>query len=242
MASRTPLPENHALTGDAVRAACADFGVAFDGDFDRCFLFDGKGDFISGEYVVGLLASKFLREEPGATIVHDSRVIWNSLDVVGSLGGTAVQSKTGHAFIKQAMRDNGAMYGGEVSAHHYFRDFAFCDSGMIPWLVVCEIVSQSGISLAELIRDRRQKFPSSGEISFRVDDADAAIARVKNEFADGARLDMIDGLSVSSEDWRLNIRKSNTDPLVRLNMEGRGQCLDIDAKIEKVKEFLVAVL
>jgi len=194
------LPENHAATGDAVRAAGADFGVAFDGDFDRCFLFDGRGDFIPGEYVVGLLASKFLRDEPDARIVHDPRVIWNTRDVVESLGGAAVQSKTGHAFVKRSMREAGAIYGGEMSAHHYFRDFAFCDSGMIPWLVACEIVSQSGASLGELIRERREKFPSSGEINFRVGDADAAIARVREQFAGGARVDEADGLSMSFGD------------------------------------------
>ena len=233
------LPENHAATRDAVRAAGADFGVAFDGDFDRCFLFDERGDFIPGEYVVGLLASKFLRDEAGARVVHDPRVIWNTLDVVESLGGAAVQSKTGHAFVKRSMREAGAIYGGEMSAHHYFRDFAFCDSGMIPWLVACEIVSRSGASLGELIRERREKFPSSGEINFRVEDADAAIARVREQFAAGARVGEADGLSLSFEDWRLNVRKSNTEPLVRLNVEALGRGVDLDAKIEAVTDVLL---
>ena len=221
------LPENHPATADVVKAEGANFGVAFDGDFDRCFFFDETGQFVPGEYVVGLLASVFLEKEVGANIVHDPRVIWNTLDVVGSLGGAAVQSKTGHAFIKRSMREAGAVYGGEMSAHHYFRDFAFCDSGMIPWLVACEIVSQSDASLREFIHERREKFPSSGEINFRVEDADAAIARVRAQFAGDARVDEADGLSLSFADWRLNVRKSNTEPLVRLNVEAQGSiCVD----------------
>ena len=176
------LPENHPATAEAVRAAGADFGVAWDGDFDRCFFFDHEGQFIPGEYVVGLLAEGFLVKHPGATIIHDPRVIWNTLDVVTQSGGTAVQSRTGHAFIKQAMRDTDAIYGGEMSAHHYFRDFYYCDSGMIPWLLIAKLISRKG-ALRDLVAARRAAFPSSGEINFTIADPEAAMARVGTEFA-----------------------------------------------------------
>ena len=232
------LPENQAATGDVVREHGADFGVAFDGDFDRCFLFDGDGTFVPGEYVVGLLAAIFLQREPLGKVVHDPRVIWNSIDIIKSLGGVAVQSQTGHAFIKQAMRREEAIYGGEMSAHHYFRDFAYCDSGMIPWLLIAELVSSSGKSLSKWINDRFEKFPSSGEINFRVEDADAAIRRVCNYYRGCAAIDEMDGISLAFEDWRLNLRKSNTEPLLRLNIEGRGRGDLIGARIDEVKRIL----
>jgi phosphomannomutase len=232
------LPENHAVSSDVVKELGADFGVAFDGDFDRCFLFDGEGQFVPGEYVVGLLAEAFLAKEPGGKVVHDPRVIWNTLDVVSRAGGTAIQSKTGHAFIKEAMRANQAVYGGEMSAHHYFRDFAYCDSGMIPWLLVAELVSKSDRSLADLLASRRAAFPSSGEVNFRVKDADAAIAAVRSAYAAGAEVDEMDGLSLSHAGWRLNVRKSNTEPLVRLNVEARG---DVTNLSEMVPEVAMAI-
>ena len=178
------LPENQPVTGDAVVLRTRpQMGVAWDGDFDRCFLFDATGRFIPGEYIVGLLAAAFLAKEPGATIIHDPRVIWNTQDIVAAAGGRAVQARTGHAFLKQALRDTGAVYGGEMSAHHYFRDFMACDSGMIPWLLVAELIGRSGKSLAELVSDRMAAFPSSGEINFVCPDADAAIARVEAALA-----------------------------------------------------------
>lgn len=190
------LPENQPMTAEAVLAAGADMGVAWDGDFDRCFLFDNLGRFIPGEYIVGLLAEVFLAKEPGATIIHDPRVVWNTRDLVARAGGRAVQARTGHAFLKQALRDTGAVYGGEMSAHHYFRDFMACDSGMIPWLLVAELIGRSGKSLADLLSDRMAAFPSSGEINFRLDDADAAIARVEAAFADQSPArDEMDGLT-----------------------------------------------
>ncbi|MDB6453927.1 phosphomannomutase [Falsirhodobacter sp. 20TX0035] len=214
------LPQNRAVTADAVRAAGADLGVAWDGDFDRCFLFDGTGAFVDGEYVVGLLAEAFLQKEPGATIVHDPRVIWNTQDVVTRAGGRAVASRTGHAFLKRTMRDTGAVYGGEMSAHHYFRDFHHCDSGMIPWLLVAEVMGRTGRSLADLVAARRAAFPSSGEVNFRVADVPAALSRVRAAF-DGVE-DDLDGLSLDMGNWRFNLRASNTEPLVRLNVESRG--------------------
>ncbi len=216
------LPQNRPATAEAVRAAGADFGIAWDGDFDRCFFFDHRGSFIEGEYVVGLLAESFLRKSPGATIIHDPRVVWNTREVVSAAGGRAVQARTGHAFIKQAMRDTDAVYGGELSAHHYFRDFAYCDSGMIPWLLAAEQVSRHG-PLADLIARRRAAFPSSGELNFTLDDPQAAIARVRAAFAPKARaVDEMDGLGIDLGNWRFNLRCSNTEPLLRLNAEARG--------------------
>ncbi len=235
------LPENQPVTGDAVIAEGADLAVAWDGDFDRCFLFDEKGGFVPGEYVVGLLAEAFLSKEPGAGIVHDPRVVWNTQDIVAHEGGRAIQSRTGHAFVKQVMRETGAVYGGEMSAHHYFRDFVACDSGMIPWLLVVELMSRRGASLAELVNDRRAAFPSSGEINFRVDDVPAAIARVEAAFAaDAVARDETDGLSLSFADWRFNLRASNTEPLLRLNVEAKGDASLVDARVATIKALLEA--
>ena len=217
------LKENRSSTANAVIKEKADFGVAFDGDFDRCFFFDHSGKFIPGEYVVGLLAEIFLNKEKGATIIHDPRVIWNTVDVVQELGGTTVVSQTGHAFVKATMRKRDAIYGGEMSAHHYFRDFAYCDSGIVPWLLVWEHISLSNLSLSELISERRNRFPSSGEINFTVPNAASCIERVQNHFASKAiSIDEMDGLSMSFNTWRFNLRKSNTEPLVRLNIEAKG--------------------
>jgi phosphomannomutase len=233
------LPANHAATADVVMRAGADMGVAFDGDFDRCFFFDGAGQFVPGEYVVGLLAAIFLDKEAGGKIVHDPRVIWNTQDIVASKGGIKIQSKTGHAFIKQTMRAHEAVYGGEMSAHHYFRDFAYCDSGMIPWLLVAELVSKSKRSLSDWVRDRFDAFPSSGEINFRVDDAGAAIDRVLSTYsADALSLDETDGVSLAFKDWRFNLRRSNTEPLVRLNIEARGGSESLKLRVADISKLL----
>ena len=233
------LPENHAATADVVLSEGADFGVAFDGDFDRCFFFDEAGQFVPGEYVVGLLASIFLEKEAGAKIVHDPRVVWNTQDIVAQKGGIAVQSKTGHAFIKQTMRSREAVYGGEMSAHHYFRDFAYCDSGMIPWLLIAELVSRSGRSLADWVKDRYAAFPSSGEINFTVSDAGVAIENVLSAYrADALSLDETDGVSLAFEDWRFNLRCSNTEPLVRLNVEGKGNADALGAHVSAIADLL----
>jgi phosphomannomutase len=213
--------------------------VAFDGDFDRCFFFDETGQFVPGEYVVGLLASIFLEKEAGAKIVHDPRVIWNTQDIVAQKGGIAVQSKTGHAFIKQTMRSREAVYGGEMSAHHYFRDFAYCDSGMIPWLLIAELVSRSGRSLGDWVKDRYAAFPSSGEINFTVADAGAAIENVLSAYrADALSIDETDGVSLAFEDWRFNLRRSNTEPLVRLNVEGKGNADALSAHVSAIADLL----
>tara|TARA_R110002072_G_scaffold299810_1_gene475886 strand:+ start:4099 stop:5460 length:1362 start_codon:yes stop_codon:yes gene_type:complete len=219
------LPENRPATAKRVVAKRADMGVAWDGDFDRCFFFDAQGGFIDGEYIVGLLAEVFLAREPGARIIHDPRVIWNTREVVARAGGEAVQARTGHAFVKQAMRDHGAIYGGEMSAHHYFRDFVHCDSGMIPWLVMAELVSRKG-PLADLVAARKAAFPSSGEINFHPKDPRTAIDRVRAAYEPMARsVDETDGVSMDMGDWRFNLRSSNTEPVVRLNMESRGKPL-----------------
>jgi phosphomannomutase len=216
------LPENQPPTAAAVVAAGADMGVAWDGDFDRCFFFDHAGRFIAGEYVVGLLAAAYLAKEPGACIIHDPRVVWNTQDVVSTGGGQAVMAKTGHVFLKAAMRETGAVYGGEMSAHHYFRDFMACDSGMIPWLLVAELIGRSGQPLANLLAARIAAFPSSGEINFTVPDTAAAVARVRAALGPEALTqDHTDGLSLTFPDWRLNLRASNTEPLLRLNVESR---------------------
>ena len=233
------LPKNHPATADVVKAENADFGVAFDGDFDRCFFFDETGQFVPGEYVVGLLASIFLEKEVGAKIVHDPRVIWNTQDIVAQKAGIAVQSKTGHAFIKQVMRSHEAVYGGEMSAHHYFRDFAYCDSGMIPWLLIAELVYRSGHSLGDCVKDRFAAFPSSGEINFKVADGGKAIENVLSAYrADALSIDKTDGVSVAFEDWRFNLRQSNTEPLVRLNVEGTGNADAIASHVSAIVELL----
>jgi phosphomannomutase len=235
------LPENQIATAEAVVAAGADMGVAWDGDFDRCFLFDKTGRFIPGEYVVGILAEIFLQKEPGATIVHDPRIIWNIRDVVANAGGVAVQTRTGHAFLKQSLRETGAVYGGEMSAHHYFRDFMSCDSGMIPWLLVAELMSRKDRSLSDLVTDRMAAFPSSGEINFQLNDPGAAIARIEAALAPlGPERDDTDGLSLAFPDWRLNLRRSNTEPLLRLNVEARGDAGLVARKVTEITALVQA--
>jgi phosphomannomutase len=218
------LEENRAATADAVRASGADVGLAWDGDYDRCFFFDEAGQFIEGYYLVGLLAETFLAQEPGARIVHDPRLTWNTLDIVRRHGGTAVLCKSGHAFIKQKMREADAVYGGEMSAHHYFRRFAYCDSGMIPWLLVLAVMSARGQPLSALVGERMRLFPASGEINRHLaGDARAILARVRAHYQGAARaVDLTDGLSMEFAEWRFNLRGSNTEPLVRLNVESRG--------------------
>ncbi len=217
------LPENREATASAVRQSGADVGIAWDGDFDRCFLFDGQGGFIEGYYIVGLLAAAFLDKHPKAKIIHDPRLTWNTVDMVTAKGGVAVMSKTGHAFIKERMRLEDAVYGGEMSAHHYFRDFAYCDSGMIPWLMVLELMSRTGKPLSALVSERMAMFPASGEINRRLHDPQAAIARVEKAFeAEALRVDRTDGLSMEMDRWRFNLRCSNTEPVLRLNVESRG--------------------
>lgn len=217
------LPENRAATIEAVRAHGADLGLAWDGDFDRCFFFDEQGRFIEGYYLVGLLAQAMLEREPDAAIIHDPRLVWNTQDIVLGLGGRAVQCKTGHAFIKERMRKEDAIYGGEMSAHHYFRDFAYCDSGMIPWLLVAQRLCNTGEPLSAMVDERMRAFPCSGEINFRVADPSGKIQIILGAYAEGNPvIDETDGVSLAFSDWRFNLRSSNTEPLLRLNVEARG--------------------
>ncbi|MBK1637251.1 phosphomannomutase [Rhodovulum adriaticum] len=217
------LRENHSMTAEPVKAEGADIGVAWDGDFDRCFLFDDEGNFVDGEYIVALLAESFLLDRVGETIVYDPRVVWNTRAAVDELGGTAVMSRTGHAFMKAKMREVNAVYGGEMSAHHYFRDFAYCDSGMIPWLKLVEFLSRIDRSLSNAVSHMRQAYPSSGEINFAVPDPQAAVEAVVTRLGPEAlTIDSLDGASLTFDNWRMNLRASNTEPLLRLNVETRG--------------------
>ena len=229
------LEENRAPALEALKKSGADVGIAWDGDYDRCFFYDSKGNFIEGYYIVGLLAEAFLAKQPGARIVYDPRLTWNTVDTVKRLGGVPVMSKSGHAFIKQKMREVDGAYGGEMSAHHYFRDFSYCDSGMIPWLLVLERVCESGKSLDELVAARIKAFPASGEINRKLPDAKAVLAAAEAKYGAGAIIDKTDGLSVDHPNWRFNIRASNTEPLVRLNVESRG---DISLMHEKTADLL----
>ena len=217
------LPENREATAQAVREHKADFGIAWDGDFDRCFLFDENGEFIEGYYIVGLLAEAFLTKNPGEKIIHDPRLTWNTIEIVKKSGGEPIQSKTGHAFIKERMRIENAIYGGEMSAHHYFRDFAYCDSGMIPWVLIVELISVKGKKLSELVRERIDAYPCSGEINTIVKDSEATLTKIQDYFAElNPVVDYTDGVSLDFTSWRANIRVSNTEPLLRLNVETRA--------------------
>lgn len=235
------LVENRADTRAAVLDHQADFGIAWDGDFDRCFLFDEQGNFIEGYYIVGLLAEAFLQKHQGASVIHDPRLTWNTIDLVADAGGIAIQSKTGHAFIKERMRKEDAVYGGEMSAHHYFRDFAYCDSGMIPWLLVAELMCQKRQPLSQLVNERIAAFPSSGEINFTLADPAMAIARVKQYFQPQAlTVDLTDGISFEFADWRFNLRSSNTEPVVRLNVESRADVPLMTRQTALISDLLVS--
>jgi phosphomannomutase len=234
------LEENRAVTAQLVKSSGADVGLAWDGDYDRCFFFDESGRFIEGYYLVGLLAESFLKQEPGARIVHDPRLIWNTLDIVQRAGGTAVMCKSGHAFIKQKMREVDAAYGGEMSAHHYFRKFSYCDSGMIPWLLVLAVISARGAPLSALVGERMRLFPASGEINRHLSsDARSILTRVRGHYEGQARaIDLTDGLSMEFPQWRFNLRGSNTEPLVRLNVESRASGPLMQDKTAEVLQLL----
>jgi phosphomannomutase len=233
------LEESHIEIGNMMRAEQFDFGVAWDGDYDRCFFFDETGAFVDGYYMVGLLVQDTLENHPGATIIHDPRCIWNTLDICERLGGRPVMCKTGHAFIKERMRLEDAIYGGEMSAHHYFKEHWFCDSGMIPFLMIARLINRSGRTLSDLVSEMMRKFPVSGEINSIVDDAPAAIARVRAAFPGGIE-DNTDGVSIAFDKWRFNLRSSNTEPIVRLNVESRGDRQLVDQKAKEILAILRA--
>ena len=233
------LVENRAVTAAAVRSNGADIGIAWDGDFDRCFFFDENGEFIEGYYLIGLLAEAFLSRQGAGKVVHDPRLTWNTCEIVRRLGGEPVQSKAGHAFIKERMRAENAIYGGEMSAHHYFRDFAYCDSGMIPWLLVAELVCQRGKPLSALVAESIAAYPCSGEINREIENPAAVLAAAEQRYAaEALAVDRMDGLSVDYPDWRFNLRMSNTEPVVRLNVESRG---DAALMREKTAELLALI-
>lgn len=233
------LEENRALTSQVVSRERANIGVAWDGDFDRCFLFDEQGQFIEGYYIVGLLASAVLQRHAGARIVHDPRLTWNTIEIVREGGGVPVQCKSGHAFMKEVMRREDAVYGGEMSAHHYFREFAYCDSGMIPWLLVLELMASRDTTLSRLVGPRMARYPASGEINRRLRDPLAALARVRHHYRGQAlKVDETDGISLEFEQWRFNLRLSNTEPLVRLNVEARGDRTLMEHKTDEVLRLL----
>ncbi|HBS5720127.1 O9 family phosphomannomutase RfbK [Klebsiella aerogenes] len=233
------LPECRQDTADAVRLNNADIGIAFDGDFDRCFMFDDESEFIEGYYIVGLLAEAFLQKQPGAKIIHDPRLTWNTVDIVTENGGIPIMSKTGHAFIKERMRQEDAIYGGEMSAHHYFRDFAYCDSGMIPWLLVAELLCLKNTSLKALVADRQAAFPASGEINRKLRNAPEAIALIRERYEpSAAHVDTTDGISIEYPDWRFNLRSSNTEPVVRLNVESKADTVLMNSKTEEILALL----
>jgi len=231
--------ENRAATIEAVKKYGADVGVAWDGDFDRCFLFDENGGFIEGYYMVGFLAEAFLKKEKGATIIYDPRLTWNTIETVKKYGGNPVMVRSGHAFIKDKMRELDAVYGGELSSHHYFRDFYYCDSGMIPWLLTLELMSEMNKPLSKLMKDRQEAYPASGEISRRVKDPDKTLEKVKKKYAPNGEFNDIDGVSVDFKDWRFNLRKSGTEPDIRLNVESRGNKRLMEEKTKEILDMMV---
>ena len=229
------LIENRKPSIDAILANRADIGIAWDGDFDRCFFFDENAGFVEGYYIVGLLAESFLKKEPGAKVIHDPRLTWNTIEIAKANGGQAIQCKTGHAFIKERMRIEDAVYGGEMSAHHYFRDFAYCDSGMIPWLLVVEMICKTGKTMSQLVKERMAAFPASGEINKTIADPAALLKKVQARYEISAKsMDFTDGLSMTFEDWRFNLRMSNTEPVVRLNVESRADKVLMEAKTNEL--------
>lgn len=231
------LEESRRMTEESLRGGDYAFGVAWDGDYDRCFFLDGKGNFIEGYYIVGLLAEALLIDDPSQTIIYDPRLTWNTLDIVEKMGGRAVVCKSGHAFIKEKMRAENAIYGGEMSAHHYFRDHWYCDSGMIPFLLVAKLVSQSGKSLSDLVGNMIEQYPCSGEVNAEVKSVRTVLDRVASNYSDG-KVDRLDGLSVEYPTWRFNLRGSNTEPVIRLNVESRR---DVALMQQKTQELMALI-
>ena len=233
------LPEKRSKTSQAVRESKADIGIAWDGDADRCFFYDEDGNFIEGYYIVGLLAESMLQQFPSSKIIYDPRLYWNTLDIVLKKGGIPIQSKTGHAFIKERMRKEDAIYGGEMSAHHYFRDFSYCDSGMLPWLLVAKLVAESEQTLGERVHGRMKLYPCSGEINSRVEDPQQVLDRVQKKYKINALNEQhIDGLSMEFKQWRFNLRSSNTEPLLRLNVESKGDKAMMEDKTAEILSLI----
>lgn len=237
------LESTRNATSEAVLANNADFGVAFDGDFDRCAFFDERGEFVDPYYTVGMFASALLPAQPtdDRRVVHDPTLVWDTQEQVQSAGGQPIRNRAGHSYIKQRMREEDAVYGGESSAHHYFREFLYCDSGMIPWVLMAGLLSVQGGSLAERTAERRRRFPTSGEINLPVgEDPAPLMQRLSDTYsAQGALIDNIDGLSIDFPDWRFNLRPSNTEPLLRLNLETRADPQLLAEKTAELKSRIM---
>ena len=233
------LEENRRLIIDKVLETKADLGIAWDGDADRCFFIDDKGTFVDGDFVTALLAESLLRKEPGATVLYDVRASRAVRDVVERAGGTALINRVGHAFFKTRMREIGAAFGGEVSGHYYFRDFYCADSGTLPALLILELLSQKGARMSELLDAFRSKYFISGEINSEVDDQRGKIDELKSEYGDG-EITELDGVSVDYEDWHFNVRPSNTEPLLRLNLESLVSREHMEEKRDEVLALIRA--
>ncbi|WP_110954034.1 phosphohexomutase domain-containing protein [Anaerosinus massiliensis] len=234
------LQENREATASVIREHKADVGIAWDGDFDRCFMFDEKGDFIEGYYMVGFIAQAFLRSNPGAGIIYDPRLIWNTIELVEEAGGRPIMCKTGHAFIKERMRKEDAVYGGEMSAHHYFKEFSFCDSGMITWLLVVELICRSGKPFSSLMQERMERYPISGEINRTVKDPKAVLEKIEAHYGKDGVVTKVDGLSIEYPNWRFNLRISNTEPVIRLNVEARQDKILLKEKTDELLAMIHA--
>jgi phosphomannomutase len=218
------LPENRELIVRKTLEEGADLGVAFDGDADRCFFVDDSGEFVPGDFATALLAETILQKEAGAKIIYDVRASWAVPETIREHGGEPIVNRVGHAFIKQRMREEDAVFAGEVSAHYYFRDFSQADSGTVPFLLMCELVSRHG-KLSAALAPFRERYFITGEINTPVADVPAKLAELEQRFGPDGRVSHLDGLSVEADDWHFNVRPSNTEPLLRLNLEARSQPL-----------------
>jgi phosphomannomutase len=233
------LPENREFIVRATREAGADFGVAYDGDADRCFFVDDTGEFVPGDFMTTLFAESILEKEPGGTVIYDVRASWAVPEAIEAAGGVALINRVGHAFIKQRMRDVDAVFAGEVSAHYYFRDFCQADSGVVPFLLMLELVSKRGQKLSGLLAALRSRYFLTGEINTPVADVALKLQELKERFGAEGKVSHLDGLSVDAADWHMNVRPSNTEPLLRLNLEARSQEL-MEAKRDEVLDVIRA--
>jgi phosphomannomutase len=231
------LPENRELVVAKVKEERADLGLAFDGDADRCFFVDDTGEFVPGDFVTALLAESLLAKEPGGTVIYDVRASWAVPHAIERSGGVPLVNRVGHAFIKHRMREEGAIFAGEVSGHYYFRDFSQADSGTIPAVLMLELVSKAGRPLSEILRPLRERYHLTGELNTRVDDVALKLQEVKERFGPEGEVSHLDGISVTAGDWHMNVRPSNTEPLLRLNLEA------LDAGLmERKRDEVLAVI
>jgi phosphomannomutase len=231
------LPENREFIIGKVKEEGADLGVAFDGDADRCFFVDDSGEFVPGDFVTALLAESVLAKEPGAKIIYDVRASWAVPGTIERAGGTALINRVGHAFIKHRMREESATFGGEVSGHYYFRDFSQADSGVVPFLLMLELISRKGRTLSEILQPYREQYFITGELNTPVPDVALKLQELKERFGPEGKVSHLDGLSVDADDWHMNVRPSNTEPLLRLNLEALSQEL-----MERKRDEVLSVI